>query len=558
MIEYLDKEDLLMENAKKQFENWLAQPDMDEGIRSELMAMKDDENAIYEAFYRDLEFGTAGLRGVMAAGTNRMNIYVIRRVTQGLANYMKGKFENPSAAISYDSRNNSELFARTTAAVLTANGIKVYIYKQLMPVSGCSFAIRRLGCDMGVMITASHNPKKYNGYKVYNSNGCQILGSDPADILAEIDKVDIFDDVKSMSFEEALENGCEFISEEVENEYLQAAYSYSLPSVDLKDFKVVFTPLNGTGLKPVTWILDKAGVGNVFVVPEQRDPDGNFPTCPSPNPEEHEIYDLAIQLNEKEDADIIIATDPDCDRVGIAQKTRSGYSYPKGNHIGVLLFDYICRNKELPKDPVMIRTIVSTPLVDRIAADYGVEVQQTLIGFKFIGEKIDQLGSRYVFGFEEGNGYLAGDFVRDKDGVSTSMLVAQMAAYHKERGMDIEQVMEELYSKYGTYLENVVSFTFEGSAGAEKMDKIMKFFRESDDFMGKKMISRLDYLEQDELPKSNIMEYVFEDESKVIVRPSGTEPKIKIYLFARGEDADKAKAIIEANEKRMREIMEAE
>ena len=547
-----------MENAKKQFEKWMAHPDMDEQTKAELLAMKDDDSAIYEAFYRDLEFGTAGLRGVMAAGTNRMNIYVIRRATQGLANYMNAKFKNPSAAISYDSRNNSRLFAETTAAVLTANGIKAYIFKQLMPVSGCSFAVRRLGCDMGVMITASHNPKKYNGYKVYNSNGCQILGSDPADILAEIDKVDIFEDVKSMSFEAALENGCEFISEDIEQEYLEKAYSYSLPSVDLKDFKVVYTPLNGAGLMPVTWILDKAGVGNVYVVPEQKDPDGNFPTCPSPNPEEHAVYDLAVALSEKEDADIIIATDPDCDRVGIAQKTKVGYSYPKGNHIGVLLFDYICRNKELPKDPVMIRTIVSTPLVDRIAADYGVEVQQTLIGFKFIGEKMDQLGDRYVFGFEEGNGYLGGDYVRDKDGVSTAMLVAQMAAYHKERGMDISQVMQELYDKYGTYLENVVSFTFEGSAGVQKMDSIMKFFRESEDFMGKKIISRLDYLEQDELPKSNIMEFVFEDESKVIVRPSGTEPKIKIYLFSHGDDAKKAQQIIEENEARMRQIMQAE
>ena len=541
--------------AKKQYEKWLAQPNLDVDIKAELEAMKGDDDAIYEAFYRDLEFGTAGLRGVMAAGTNRMNIYVIRRVTQGLANYMNSRFENPSVAISYDSRNNSRLFAETTAAVLTANGIKAYIYKQLMPVSGCSFAIRHLGCDMGIMITASHNPKKYNGYKVYNKNGCQILGSDPKDILAEIEKVDIFDDVKSMSFEEALESGAEFISEEVEQAYLEKAYSYSLPSVDLKDFKVVFTPLNGAGLMPVTWILDKAGVGNTYVVPEQEEPDGNFPTCPSPNPEEHDVYDLAIKLNEEKDADIIIATDPDCDRVGIAQKTSKGYTYPKGNHIGVLLFDYICRNKELPKDPVMIRTIVSTPLVDRIAAEYGVEVQQTLIGFKYIGEKIDQLGDRYVFGFEEGNGYLAGDYVRDKDGVSTAMLVAQMAAYHKSRGMDIEQVMEELYEKYGTYLENVISFTFEGSAGAKKMQEIMAFFRESEDFLGKKMISRLDYLEQDELPKENIMEYVFEDESKVIVRPSGTEPKIKIYLFARGEDETKAQAIIKENEERMRELM---
>ena len=547
-----------MNNAKKQFEKWLAYPGMDEATKAELTAMKDDDSAIYEAFYRDLEFGTAGLRGVMAAGTNRMNIYVIRRVTQGLANYMNGKFDEPSVAISYDSRNNSRLFAETTAAVLTANGIKAYIYKQLMPVSGCSFAIRKLGCDMGIMITASHNPKKYNGYKVYNNEGCQIIGSDPADIRAEIEKVAIFDDVKSMTFDEALESGCEFISEEVEREYLETALSYSLPTVDLKDLKVVYTPLNGAGLMPVTWILDQIGVGNVYVVEEQKDPDGNFPTCPYPNPEEHAVYDLAIKLNEETDAEIIIATDPDCDRVGIAQKTENGYSHPKGNHIGVLLFDYICRNKELPKDPVMIRTIVSTPLVDRIAADYGVEVQHTLIGFKWIGEKIEQLGDRYVFGFEEGNGYLPGGYVRDKDGVTTSMLVAQMAAYHKERGKDIEQVMQELYDKYGTYLENVVSFEFEGSAGADKMDKIMKFFRESTDFMGKKIVKRLDYLEQDELPKSNIMEYVFEDGSKVIVRPSGTEPKIKIYLFANGDDAAKAQQIIEENEKRMREIMEAE
>ena len=551
-------EDDKMNEAKKRFEEWLAAPDLDEEIRADLLAMKDDDDAIYEAFYRDLEFGTAGLRGVMAAGTNRMNIYVIRRTTQGLANYMNKTFKDPSVAISYDSRNGSRRFAETTAAVLAANGIRAHMYRQLMPVSACSYAIRQLGCDMGIMITASHNPKKYNGYKVYGSDGCQIIGSVPDDILAEIEKVDIFKDVKSMSFEEALENGAELIPESFEEEYIEKALSYSLPDADVSDLKVIYTPLNGAGNYPVREILKRIGVKNVFVVPEQENPDGNFPTCPYPNPEEHAVYELAKKLNEEKDGDIIIATDPDCDRVGICQKTKNGYINPKGNHIGVLLFDYICKHKELPKDPVAIRTIVSTPLYDRIAADYGIEVQNTLIGFKWIGSKINELGDRYVFGFEEGNGYLPGDYVRDKDGLVTSMLVAQMVAYHKARGKDLGEVMEELFQKYGYYQESVKSFEFEGSAGADKMQEIMAFFRGSTDFMGKKIVKRIDYLEQDELPKSNIMEYVFEDGSKVIIRPSGTEPKIKVYLFANGADREEAVRLVEENENRMKEIIENE
>ena len=547
-----------MEEAKKRYEEWLAYPGLEDDMRADLESMKGDDSAIYEAFYRDLEFGTAGLRGVMAAGTNRMNIYVIRRATQGLANYMNKHFAEPSAVISYDSRNGSRRFAETTAGVLAANGVKVHMFRQLMPVSACSYAIRQLGCDMGIMITASHNPKKYNGYKVYGDDGRQITGSVPDEILAEIEKLDIFKDVKCMEFEEALENGAELIPESFEEEYIEKAFSYSLPDADVSDLKVVYTPLNGAGNGPVRDILSRIGVKNVYVVPEQEEPNGDFPTCPYPNPEEHAVYDLAIKINEEKDADIIIATDPDCDRVGICQKTKQGYIYPKGNHIGVLLFDYICRHKELPKDPVAVRTIVSTPLYDRIAADYGIEVQTTLIGFKWIGGKINEVGERYVFGFEEGNGFLPGDYVRDKDGLVTSMLVAQMVAYHKARGMDLADAMDELFEKYGYYQESVKSFEFEGSAGAEKMKEIMAYFRGSTDFMGKKIVDRIDYLEQDRLPKSNIMEYVFEDGSKVIIRPSGTEPKIKVYLFANGKDRAEAERLVAENENRMKEIIENE
>lgn len=568
-----------MKNTMNEYNKWVQNENLDINTREELNKLSGNEEDIYEAFYRELEFGTAGLRGIMGVGTNRMNVYVIGKVTQGLADYMNEKFENPSIAISYDSRINSFEFAKKTASVMAANGIKAYIYKNLMPVSALSFAVRALSCDMGVMITASHNPKEYNGYKVYNNQGCQILGTDPQDILRYIGKVDIFNDVKDLPFEEALQKNCEYISEETENMYIDKAYSYSLEAVSLKDFKLIYTPLNGAGNLPVKRVLKKAGLKNVLTVREQELPDGNFPTCPYPNPELKEVYNLAIDLCRKEDGDLIIATDPDCDRVGVAVKNGNEFVCLKGNHIGVLLFDYICKVRELPKEAVAIRTIVSTPLMDEIAKDYNVKVDKTLIGFKYIGEKIHTLKEKYVFGFEEGNGYLAGEYVRDKDGVSTSMLVCQMAAYYKDKGKTLLDALRELYDKYGFFEEKVLSFTFEGSKGSKKIEKIMESIRKEKrkDFMGKKATSIIDYSLGEEyftgseaaccmvagtkptgLPKENIMEFTFTDNSKIIVRPSGTEPKIKVYLFAKEKSKSLADKKIEDNEEKIRKIIENE
>jgi len=542
-----------MVDIQEEYKRWSEQENMPAGLKKELTDMSGDREKIHEAFYRELEFGTAGLRGIMGAGTNRMNIFIIRKVTQGMADYMKEKFGSPSIAISYDSRNDSRTFAENTASVMCANGIRTYIYKQLMPVSALSFAVRKLRCSMGVMITASHNPKEYNGYKVYNSRGCQILGSDPGDILEHIGKVDIFDDVRYISFDRAMQNGCEYISETIEQAYIDRCFSCGTDSVDLHDLTAVYSPLNGAGNLPVRAVLGRAGLKNLYTVPEQQNPDGDFPTCPYPNPENRDIYELGRKLCEEVHGDIILATDPDCDRVGMSLPVEGKYVYPRGNHIGVLLFDYLCRMRKMPDDPVMIRTIVSTPLVDRIAASYGVSVQTTLIGFKYIGEKIDELGDRYVFGFEEGNGYLAGDHVRDKDGVSTALLVCQMAAFHKARGKNLLEVLEEISDQYGYYREKVLNFTFEGSAGAEKMKKIMDHIRKDcrrDIFGGKKLAEITDYMHDDTgLPRENIMEFVFRDGSKLIVRPSGTEPKIKMYLFAHDDDYKMADEIINENER---------
>lgn len=566
-----------MRKIKEEFNKWIKNEEMPESLRDELEAMKKNPEDIYEAFYRDLEFGTAGLRGIMGAGTNRMNVCVIRKVTQGIANYMNDKFSEPSIAISYDSRNNSRIFAETTAGVMCANGVHVYIYSQLMPVSALSFAVRRLHCDMGVMITASHNPKQYNGYKVYNCNGCQILGNDPKEILDYINKVDIFEDVNTMEFNDSLRDGCEYISRELEQEYIDKAFSFGTNDVSLDDFSLIYSPLNGAGNGPVKKVLEKAGLKTLHIVSEQQEPDGDFPTCPYPNPENRDVYKLATDLCEEQKGDLVILTDPDCDRVGISLKMEDQYVYPKGNHIGVLLFDYLCKAKQLPQDPVMVRTIVSTELVDQIAADNGVEVEKTLIGFKYIGEKIDQLKERYVFGFEEGNGYLAGDYVRDKDGVSTTLLVCQMAAYYKQKGLSLIEVLDQISQKYGYYREKVLNFTFEGSAGLETMKSIMDYIRENqrqDIFGGKKTIQITDYLagstydpkdselksmfggsKPTDLPKENIMEFVYEDGSKLIIRPSGTEPKIKVYLFAHDKDYERADKLIEENERIARDLI---
>ncbi len=507
-----------------------------------------DEAAIEDAFYRNLEFGTAGLRGVLGAGTNRMNIYTVGQATQGVADYINSQPGEPgSVAICYDSRINSELFARTSAAVLAANGITSYVYPRLQPTPALSFATRYLGCAIGINVTASHNPAKYNGYKVYGPDGCQIASEIADAITAAIEQVEMFDGVKTMSFEEAQASGlANFIEEEVLDAFLDAVYEQHIQQ-DATDFRVVYTPLNGTGLECVKRILERIGVTDVHVVPEQEMPDGNFPTCPYPNPEIREALECGIQLCEQVHPDLLLATDPDCDRVGTAVKNGDDYKLLSGNEIGVLLLDYICRmrkeNGTMPANPVAVTTIVSTSLVDPVAKKYGVEMRRVLTGFKYIGGVIadlEQQGApeRFVFGFEESYGYLAGTHARDKDAVVASMLICQMARYYRTQGKNLYQAMQDIYREFGYHHNRTVSFTFEGSAGAQAMGNIMAGFRENplQQVAGLKVGQFLDYKQGvNGLPSANVLEFCLEGGNKVIVRPSGTEPKVKVYLFTVGQ-----------------------
>ncbi|MEE1039081.1 MAG: phospho-sugar mutase, partial [Eubacterium sp.] len=474
-----------MEKILKQYNRWVNHEDMPADLLEELNDMKDDHKKIEEAFYKDLEFGTSGLRGIMGPGNNRMNDFVVARATQGLANYMKktldfSNWENdmPSVVISYDSRFNSRKFATITAEVFSANGIKAYIFEEMMPVSLLSFAVRHLGCQYGIMITASHNSKEYNGYKVYNRHGSQIIGDEPKLILNEIDALDIFKDVKA-----GLDDNVVWLDGELKDIFVEKALVNSLRygkeseyegPRDIENLKVVYSPLNGSGRVPVLDVISKLGVKEIYTVAEQLEEDGSFATCPKPNPEKPEVYELGRKLLAEKNADILIVTDPDCDRIGVA----TGEKVLSGNQLAVLLFDYICRHKKpLPRRAVAVRSIVSTPLVDAIAADYGVEIQETLIGFKYIGEKIDQLGKDYIFGFEEGNGYLAFDHMRDKDGVSTAMLVCEMAAEYKAQGLTLDKALKKIYKKYGYYGERVVNYTFSGIEGLKRREEIMNYLR---------------------------------------------------------------------------------
>ncbi len=507
-----------------------------------------DEAAIEDAFYRNLEFGTAGLRGVLGAGTNRMNVYTVGQATQGVVDYINSQPGEPgSVAICYDSRINSELFARTSAAVLAANGITSYVYPRLQPTPALSFATRYLGCAIGINVTASHNPAKYNGYKVYGPDGCQIASEIADAITAAIEQVEMFDGVKTMSFEEAQASGlANFIEEEVLDAFLDAVYEQHIQQ-DATDFRVVYTPLNGTGLECVKRILERIGVTDVHVVPEQEMPDGNFPTCPYPNPEIREALECGIQLCEQVHPDLLLATDPDCDRVGTAVKNGDDYKLLSGNEIGVLLLDYICRmrkeNGTMPANPVAVTTIVSTSLVDPVAKKYGVEMRRVLTGFKYIGGVIadlEQQGApeRFVFGFEESYGYLAGTHARDKDAVVASMLICQMARYYRTQGKNLYQAMQDIYREFGYHHNRTVSFTFEGSAGAQAMGNIMAGFRENplQQVAGLKVGQFLDYKQGvNGLPSANVLEFCLEGGNKVIVRPSGTEPKVKVYLFTVGQ-----------------------
>lgn len=528
-------------------------------LKAELNEMNQsgDEACIEDAFYQTLEFGTAGLRGVLGAGTNRMNIYTVGQATQGIANYiMQLPSSDNTVAICYDSRINSELFAHTAAAVLAANGIRSFVYPRLEPTPALSFATRYLKCAIGINVTASHNPSKYNGYKVYGPDGCQITAEIADAITNAIVSVDIFDDVKTMDFDEALNQGLvSFIDEKVLDAFLDAVYEQSVYDKDPGNLKLVYTPLNGTGLECVTKILNRIGVSDIHVVEEQAQPDGSFPTCPYPNPENRDALEKGIDLCEKVHPDLLLATDPDADRVGIAVKDGNDYQLLSGNEVGVLLLDFICRMRReantMPCDPVAVTTIVSTSLVDDVARAYDVEVRRVLTGFKYIGGVIAELEDtghpeRFIFGFEESYGYLAGTHARDKDAVVASMLICEMAEYYRTKGKNLYRAMQDIYKTYGYHHNRTLSFTFEGSAGAQKMSDLMSAFRMTalstvGDFVVESIV---DYKEGvGTLPPANVIEFVLEGGSKAIVRPSGTEPKIKVYVFAVGKSAEEAEEI---------------
>ena len=538
------------------YQSWRKNAIEDPDLQSELSAIENDAEAIQDRFYRDLAFGTGGLRGVIGAGTNRMNIYTVRKATQGLANYVKEAFSEPSVAISYDSRIKSTDFAKAAAEVLAANGVKVHIYTELKPTPMLSFAVRALHCSAGIMVTASHNPAKYNGYKAYGSDGCQMT-IDAADaVLAKINALDIFNDVKHMPFDEALAAGMiSYIGDDVIEDYFRNVLAQGI-NTDLcakSGLKIVYTPLNGTGNKPVRTILNRIGIQEVTVVKEQENPDGNFTTCPYPNPEIREALQLGLQYCDQVKPDLLLATDPDADRVGIAVPDgKGGYALFSGNEVGAMLLEYICEQRiqkgTMPKHPVAVKTIVTTDIVEAICKAYGVELIEVLTGFKFIGEQIGFLEAkgeedRYIFGFEESYGYLAGSYVRDKDAVVASMLICEMAAYYRTKGISMMQARENLYQKYGVYVHAQHSFTFEGESGMIRMQNIMEHLRthRPEQIDNLKVIQFADYEKQVSidlttgtettitLPKSNVLSFTLEQGAKVIIRPSGTEPKIKAY-----------------------------
>lgn len=548
---------------KEEYHKWLGNT-VEDGLGDVLKRMKEDE--IEDAFYRNLSFGTGGLRGVIGAGTNRMNIYTVGKATQGVAAYLQKNYSAPSVVIGYDSRIKSDTFAKMAAEVFAANGVKVYIWKELTPVSTVSFAVRYLKASAGIMITASHNPSKYNGYKVYGEDGCQITTEAASKIQKEIDKAAIFDDVKRMDYKAAEADGkVRYISEEVLAAFLEEVKKQSVlygEEID-KNAAIVYSPLNGTGYLPVTRILKEMGYHNITLVEEQRLPDGNFPTCPYPNPEIEEAMSLGMEYARKINADILFATDPDCDRVGIAVKDKAGkYVLLSGNQTGILLLDYICsqrtKHHKMPEDPVMVKTIVTMDLAERIAAAYGVRTVNVLTGFKFIGEQIGLLEKTgkedsYIFGFEESYGYLTGTYVRDKDGVNGAYMICEMFSYYASRGISLLDKLEELYEKYGYCLNTLHSYEFDGPAGFSRMQEIMKKFhnevgvgKKIDSFAGKKIQIVQDYSQGlHGLPKSDVLKYLLDGNCSVVVRPSGTEPKMKVYVSVTEENEEKARKVEE-------------
>ena len=539
------------------YKRWMEADLEDPALKEELEAIQGKEDEIKDRFAVALKFGTAGLRGVLGAGTNRMNIYVVRQATQGLANWVKTQGGNQLVAISFDSRINSDVFAKTAACVLAANGIKVRIYDALMPVPALSFATRYYQANAGIMVTASHNPAKYNGYKAYGPDGCQMTDEAADIVYAEIQKTDILTGAKMMTFEEGQAAGLiEYVGDDCKEALYAAIEARSVrPGIcRTAGLKLVYSPLNGSGLVPVTRVLKDIGITDITIVPEQQYPDGNFPTCPYPNPEIFEALRLGLELAEKSGADLMLATDPDADRVGIAMKCPDGsYELVSGNEMGVLLLDYICAGRiesgTMPENPVAVKSIVSTPLADAVAKNYGVELRSVLTGFKWIGDQIAQLEAagevdRFIFGFEESYGYLAGPYVRDKDAIIGSMLICEMAAYYRSIGSSIKQRLEEIYDKYGRYLNKVDSFEFPGLTGMDKMAGIMESLRKNPpaEIGGYAVVKVTDFKNTEEtgLPAANVLMYKLEGGAEVIVRPSGTEPKIKTYFTTLGKDLKEA------------------
>lgn len=534
-------------------------------LSSDLDGINDEE--IFDRFYRELDFGTAGLRGVLGAGTNRMNIYTVARASVGIAKYICETAGNgASIAIAYDSRNNSTLFAETAAAVYAGYGIKVYIYPFLMPTPALSYAVRNLNCTAGVVITASHNPAKYNGYKVYGADGCQITEEVANKILGKIGETPYFEEIPSFA-ELCAEGKIEYIGDDIINGFIGDALACAKADGDVeRNLKLVYTPLNGAGRMPVLTALEWCGFKDVTVVEEQKDPDGNFPTCPYPNPEIREALELGLKLLKETGADLLLATDPDADRVGTAVLENGEYRLISGNEMGIMLLDYICRKKleegTMPKAPMAVKTIVTSDMTNAVAEKYGVRLVDVLTGFKYIGEQIALLEEKgavenYLLGFEESYGYLCSPFVRDKDAVSTSVLICEMANYYKAEGKTLGDRMNELYAEFGCYKNTVDSFAFEGSAGMDKMKSIMESLRQNPpkEIMGCKLVGVKDYLKSESydmdgnreiltLPKSNVLKFAFDGGLGIVARPSGTEPKLKIYYTVKADSEEKANAIV--------------
>ena len=542
-----------------EYKRWLEADLVDFDLKKELQDIQDDDEAIKERFAIALQFGTAGLRGTLGAGTNRMNIWVVRQATQGIADWVKTQGGTQTVAISYDSRLKGWNFARDAAGVLAANGINVRIYDELMPVPALSFATRYYHCNAGIMVTASHNPAKYNGYKAYGPDGCQMTDDAVAVVYDVIQKTDVLNGAKYIPFSEGVEKGLiKFVGEDCKKALYEAIEARQVrPGLcRTAGLKLAYSPLNGTGLVPVTKVLQDMGITDITIVPEQEYPNGYFTTCPYPNPEIFEALEKGLELCKKVGADLMLATDPDADRVGIAMKCPDGtYELVSGNEMGVLLLDYICAGRiekgTMPKNPVAVKSIVSTPLADKVAEHYGVELRHTLTGFKWIGDQIAQLEAageedRFIFGFEESYGYLAGPYVRDKDAIIGSMLICEMAAYYRSIGSSIKQRLEEIYAQYGRYLNKTDSFEFPGLSGMDKMAKLMSDLRKDPlkEIAGKKVVSVTDFekTEQTGLPKANVLTFALEDGATVVIRPSGTEPKIKAYYTTLGKDLEEAQA----------------